>query len=196
MIFHFVDRNENIIEALRSHFIDLECQGTVKLTVGDLGEYLLTHNTYVSASNSFGVIDGGSDRVYLDAFGNGLQEKIRHTIATEFYGELPVGNACLVDIDSIRKIVCAPTMRVPQLIGSTSNAYLAFRAVVLECLKRKLSGPILCPGFGTGVGRMDPNIAASQMREAYDQAQEHFKTNKEAMTLGEAARHELMLRTL
>lgn len=56
-------------------------------------------------------------------------------------------------------------MRVPEVVAQTLNAYLAFRAVLLAC-KRHHVGSIVCCGLGTGVGAMEPQRAAVQMRMA------------------------------
>lgn len=193
MLIHFVDRNQKVVDALNKQFFDLVIGGTVRVTLGDLSDYVEKYPVLISAGNSFGVIDGGSDKVYLDKFGACLQDDLRNVIATDFFGEVPVGCTAVVAIDETQTLICAPTMRVPQFIRDTSNAYLAFRAALLTYLKNEFTGNILCPGFGTGVGKMDPEIAAHQLRQAYNKALHDFHEAKMPLELGAATRHELLL---
>jgi hypothetical protein len=70
-------------------------------------------------------------------------------------------------------MVAAPTMRVPESVAFTINAYLAFRAVLVavENFNRRLGsrviGSLVCCGLGTGVGGMSASKCARQMRLAY-----------------------------
>ncbi len=59
-------------------------------------------------------------------------------------------------------------MRVPEDVSRTLHAYWAFRAVLLAA--RRHDPPIrslVCPGLGTGVGRLPPRRCAVQMRQAW-----------------------------
>jgi hypothetical protein len=67
-------------------------------------------------------------------------------------------------------------MRVPGDVRGTPNAYLAFRAVIRavkrwngDCVENGQPSidSVLCPGLGTMIGKMDPNVAAFQMAQAY-----------------------------
>jgi O-acetyl-ADP-ribose deacetylase (regulator of RNase III) len=64
-------------------------------------------------------------------------------------------------------------MRIPSNIQNTVNVYLAFRAALIAVLEHNKTSKqqiksVLCPGLGTGVGGLEPEIAAKQMRFAYD----------------------------
>ena len=90
-------------------------------------------------------------------------------IIERHHGELPVGAAALVDTGDARwpHLVMAPTMRVPENVAQSLNAYLAFRAALLAC--RSHAKPItslVCCGLATGIGGMDPHRCAVQMRMA------------------------------
>jgi O-acetyl-ADP-ribose deacetylase (regulator of RNase III) len=70
-------------------------------------------------------------------------------------------------------VVAAPTMRVPGSVRGSLNAYLSLRAALAALLRHNvgggpLIGSVAVPGLGTGVGGMDPDEAAEQMRAAYD----------------------------
>ena len=129
----------------------------------------------VSPANSFGYMDGGIDLAYRKFFGHDLQVKLQRRIREQFAGELPVGQATVVETshEAFAYLVAAPTMRVPDRIGDTVNVYLAFRATLLAVIKHnETSGApirsIRAPGLGTGVGGMSVRRAAFQMRAAYE----------------------------
>ena len=64
-------------------------------------------------------------------------------------------------------------MRVPMDVSKTINAYLAFRASLIEIDKfnkdndEKITS-VLCPGLGTLTGGISPLNCAVQMNYAYD----------------------------
>jgi O-acetyl-ADP-ribose deacetylase (regulator of RNase III) len=96
-------------------------------------------------------------------------------IASEFYGELPVGMATVVELTGRRfpLIIAAPTMRTPGQVAGTINAYLSMRAGLVAVLRHNAASPrvirtLAVPGLCTGVGGMPSAEAARQMRVAYD----------------------------
>jgi O-acetyl-ADP-ribose deacetylase (regulator of RNase III) len=123
----------------------------------------------VSPANSFGYMDGSLDLLYSKYFGWGVEKRVRAVILEEHDNELPVGQAVLVETGHprIRHLICAPTMRVPMDVSKTTNAYLAFRAV-LRLMRGCRFDSVLVPGLGTGEGRMPPERCARQMRYAWD----------------------------
>ncbi|MFI4852563.1 MAG: macro domain-containing protein [Gimesia chilikensis] len=137
----------------------------------------------VSPANSFGFMDGGIDRLYLERFGTQLQDRVQAQIRTDHAGELLVGAATLVETGDaeIPWLIAAPTMRVPLTVESTINAYLAARAIFLLIREglipvgdyagqpvREQVKTVSIPGLGTGVGRMDPVRCAKQVRAALE----------------------------
>jgi O-acetyl-ADP-ribose deacetylase (regulator of RNase III) len=107
-------------------------------------------------------------------FGWEVEKRVRRMIADGYHGELPVGQAEAVKTghEHIPYLICAPTMPIPMDIANTHNAYLAFRAVLDLVPKVNVIGmppirSILCPGLGTGIGRMPVARCARQMRAAY-----------------------------
>jgi len=163
------DRNMTMVEAWRSEFARAP---DVEVSHGDIFD--VSADAVVSPANSFGFMDGGIDLVYSHHFGWGLQERLRERLRSEFDGELPVGQAVIVETrdSAIPFLVSAPTMRVPMDVSGTVNAYLAFRAVIRAVRLHNESGQppiasVLCPGLGTAVGRMPPQACARQMHYAY-----------------------------
>lgn len=159
------DKNPQLVEAWKRAFSDVP-----EVEVGCGHIFDVPAYAIVSPANSFGFMDGGIDAVYSARFGWGLSETLQKIIFEEHYGELPVGEATSLDIEpedpNYTVLICAPTMRVPMDIRGTVNAYLAMRAVLIESLTGCFES-VLCPGLGTAVGKLEPEIAAYQMREAY-----------------------------
>ena len=128
----------------------------------------------ISPANSFGYMDGGLDLKISQAFGWELETKVREQIIQEHYGELPVGNALIIETDLLQfpYLISAPTMRVPMNVAQTTNAFLAFRAAIIATQRFNAHThrihSIACPGLGTGEGQMTAEQCAIQMREAYD----------------------------
>lgn len=151
----------------------------------------LTADAIVSPANSFGFMDGGIDRVYSERFGWAVQDRVQQAIRDHHHGELLVGAAEIVRLDdpSFRFLIAAPTMRVPQVLNSTVNCYLAARAVFLliregtfrdgphagERIRNHVSS-VAIPGLGTGVGRVPSVQCARQVRAAIeDVVQQRFE---------------------
>jgi O-acetyl-ADP-ribose deacetylase (regulator of RNase III) len=143
--------------------------------VPSFGDIMLEQaDAIISPANSFGYMDGGIDLVYSKFFGWDLEKRLRAKLLDEYYGELPVGQAVLVETghQQFKYLISAPTMRVPMNIEKTANVYLAFRAV-LDVVKRynqinpNAIRSIACPALGTGEGKMSFSRCATQMLYAY-----------------------------
>lgn len=186
MKFLLRDRSIAMVEAWRAEFAQAP---DVEVSHGDIFD--LSADALVSPANSFGFMDGGIDLVYSQHFGWGLQERLRERLRADHDGELPVGQAVIVEtLDrEIPFLVSAPTMRVPMDVSQTVNAYLAFRAVIRAVRGHNEGGEgpiesILCPGLGTAVGRMSPQVCARQMHYAYGTS--HLRQVWNPIGLGQA----------
>lgn len=158
----FIDTNPAVVFALRGAFLGVP---DVACDIGDITDQDV--DTFVSPTNSFGYMDGGVDRAYIDRWGWDVMRTVQRKIVDEFDGELNVGQATSVGLPEAQRLVVAPTMRLPESIVGTLNVYVAFRAALQEASQR--GGSYLAvPGMGTGVGGMSPQDAARQMRMAYD----------------------------
>lgn len=123
----------------------------------------------VSPANSFGDMTGGIDVLYRNYFGNSVEKQLQYTIKEKFNGELCIGQAVVVPLnrtkDSIYTydyMISAPTMRVPENISHTINAFLAAKAVLIEAKKHDIKS-VVFPGMGTGTGCMNVMDCAKQM---------------------------------
>jgi O-acetyl-ADP-ribose deacetylase (regulator of RNase III) len=164
------DINIEIVNAWESVFWGYN---NVKISHGNILD--LAADAIISPANSFGFMDGGVDLAYSEYFGWGLEKKLQNQIKNKFYGEIPVGAATILktDDDKIKYLISAPTMRVPIDVSNTVNAYLAFRASLIEVVNfnennhEKISS-VLCPGLGTLTGNISSKKCAVQMKCAYD----------------------------
>ena len=180
---HLRDLKRPLVDAWNREFAGI---ASVRVSCGDIFSTKPGHidagdpidvkaDAVVSPANSFGFMDGGIDAVYTYQLGEGVQQRLRALIERDFGGELPVGTAVIVPTmnGDIPWCISAPTMRIPQDVANTVNAYLAFRAALRAVLAHNESGPprirsVLCPGLGTAVGRMPVARCARQMRSAWD----------------------------
>jgi O-acetyl-ADP-ribose deacetylase (regulator of RNase III) len=157
-----VDRTPALARAWRNAFQDRD-----DVEVHEDDYFARPAAAMVSPANSFGIMDGGLDLAIRDALGFEIQQRVQRIIVERHHGELPVGCAELVETGDARwpALIVAPTMRVPENVGRTLNAYLAFRAALLVANRAGLVS-VVCCGLGTGIGGMDPQRAAVQMRLA------------------------------
>jgi O-acetyl-ADP-ribose deacetylase (regulator of RNase III) len=129
-------------------------------------------DTLVSPANSFGVMDGGLDGKLRDFFGAAIERIVRQRIAEQFFGELPVGLACIVETGHARYpyLICAPTMRCPADVSRTINAYLAMKALLNVSIGHAAPLHVAVPGLCALTGGMSAPMVARQMRIAYERA--------------------------
>jgi len=125
----------------------------------------------VSPANSFGFMTGGVDLHYKNYFGQIVEDNLRRKIGLEFNNELLIGQATSVKLVNLpplvkyKYMIAAPTMRVPENVSHTINAYLAAKAALMEALRIGMDS-IVFPGLGTGTGCMRPEDCAKQVDAA------------------------------
>ena len=165
------DTHLPLVEAWQAYFPSLP---DVSVTCDNI--FTLEADALVSPANSFGRMDGGLDAQIVEFLGEDIESEVQQLIHDRHDGELVVGLAEVVitQATQFHFLVVAPTMRVPQNVSRTVNAYLAFRAALRAV--RDFNGEhgdiirtLLVPGLGTDNGFMPPLRAARQMRAAYDQ---------------------------
>jgi O-acetyl-ADP-ribose deacetylase (regulator of RNase III) len=161
---HFVDSDLDVVEALRCAFL---AAPEIEVCAGDI--LTVASNTVVSPANSQGYMDGGIDRAYLGFFGAEIQVRVQEAIARRLAGYLPVGSSLVVSTGHPRipYLLLAPTMCGPEYVPA-EHSYRAMRAVLrIASSNGQVGEAVYCPGLGTGVGGIDPGIAAKQMARAY-----------------------------
>jgi O-acetyl-ADP-ribose deacetylase (regulator of RNase III) len=167
-----VARDRALYEAWTQVFEPFE---EVAAHLGDL--FAKDADAMLSPANSFGIMDGGLDLAIRDQLGFEVQSRAQKAIVEEHHGELPVGAALVIPTDHARwpYLIVAPTMRIPEPVPRSLNAYLAFRAAITAVVRfnERAAAPairsLVCPGLATGIGQMPPRRCAAQMRLAYMQ---------------------------
>ena len=145
----------------------------VEVLTGDY--FQQSADAIVSPANSFGIMDGGLDLAIRNELGFQIETDIQEVILNKYHGEMPIGTAEIINTNHNRwsYLIAAPTMRIPENIAFTLNAYIAFRAILIAINRFNESKPnrpiksLVCSGLGTGIGSMKPVKCAAQMRAAY-----------------------------
>jgi O-acetyl-ADP-ribose deacetylase (regulator of RNase III) len=171
-----VDPNPSLCWEWREKFADLPCVEIVHGYFEELDEY----DCFVSAANSFGMMDGGVDGAIIRYFGDNLMRRVQRRIVEEYLGEQPIGTSMVMETNHPKHPYLAhtPTMRVPMPISRTDNVYTAMwamllavwnfnRAIEAENRDAKRIKIVACPGLGTGTGKVPYPEAARQMALAY-----------------------------
>ena len=176
MHYLFIDTNPKMVAAWKVFFQE---EANVIVKEGDLTS--VAESAIVSPANSFGFMDGGVDYAISMRLGWDLQTTLQKQISELPEGELLVGKAMVVETGDalIPYLISAPTMRVPMNfnIATSIHAYLAMKATLIVAKAHPKIESIAVPGFCTGVGRMDPMIAAQQMYQAFKEIEKGEKMN-------------------
>ncbi|MCS3799667.1 macro domain-containing protein [Niastella sp. OAS944] len=155
-----------LVEAWRQFFSE---EKDVVILEGDITT--VACDAIVSPANSFGFMDGGLDYALSERFGWDLEKQLQQMIKDLPEGELLVGQAMVLETGDkmVRLLISAPTMRIPTNfnIDTSVNAYLAMKAILIKAKGDDRISSVAIPGLCTGVGRMQPMIAARQMFQAY-----------------------------
>lgn len=164
----FVDINAKVIDELEKSWMDKNPIFHRAKRFEEIGP----HDVFITAGNSFGVMNGGIDLAVRDYFGKELEDRVQQTIYAQYDGEMPVGAAIMVPTyGSLYRWLCyAPTMRTPTNIVGTENVFYAMRAALLAIKHYEELGwasTIACCGLGTACGGLKPEVAAYQMALAW-----------------------------
>ena len=138
-------------------------------------EELDEYDCLVSPANSFGMMDGGMDEYIIDYFGKELERNVQQKILQAYGGPQPIGTSFIIETNhpNFPFLAHTPTMLLPTSIQGTIHPYLAFKAMLLAVIEQNRTHDeqieiVACPGLGTGIGDIDPDIAANQMATAYE----------------------------
>ncbi len=161
-----VDTGAPLCEAWHVAFAEVE---GVHVHNGRFESVIGSYDCFVSPGNSFGLMDGGIDASIIRFFGPALKERVQDEIWRVYRGEQPVGTCLLVPTNDPRCpwLAHCPTMRIPMEVTYTNHAYAAFLAALTTAGNAGVR-VLACPGLGTHTGRIPPDVAARQMRYAYD----------------------------
>jgi len=158
-----------ISDALSEEFLEIDQVEIIEGNIFDLNCMAL-----VSPANNFGDMSGGLDKIIDDFYQNKAQTLVIKTIQRKFFGELPVGNAIIINMktEKFSNLIVSPTMRIPGNINGTINVYLAMRALLVALAKHNSNTTnkiqsVAIPSLGTGIGGMSAKKSAQQMKTAF-----------------------------
>ncbi|WP_196889692.1 macro domain-containing protein [Aureivirga sp. CE67] len=166
MEYLLISIDTEMVEAWKRYFSE---EANVQIIEDDITKYDV--DAIVSPANSFGFMDGGVDLAISKYIGWHVEERLRKRIKESDLGELLIGQTMIIetDFEKIPYVISAPSMRVPMSfnIATSVNAYLAMKATLIAAKKHPKINKISMTSFCTGTGRMDKDIAASQMYQAF-----------------------------
>ena len=161
-------------DAFRERFESLPNVSVIE----SLFEELPPHDCFVTAANSFGIMNAGIDAAVVRFHGEELMERVQHRILNEYLGEQPIGTSFLEATGSNEYpyIAHTPTMRVPGSIAGTDKVYSATWAAFLAIYRHNVAAmsgneqgidTVAFPAMGAGFGGVAYEEVARQMAAAY-----------------------------
>ncbi|MDA8756135.1 macro domain-containing protein [Candidatus Pseudothioglobus singularis] len=167
---YLIDSKPELCEKWRQVF---SCYPEVEVLTGDY--FQQSADAIVSPANSFGIMDGGLDLAIRNELGFQVETDIQEVILNKYHGEMPIGSAEIINTNHNKWsfLIAAPTMRIPENVAYTLNAYNAFRAILIaintfnQSKPKKAIKSLICSGLATGIGSMEPTKCAAQMRAAF-----------------------------
>lgn len=189
----FCDKTDKFANAINKEFTNIVNNEkynflTIDTHTANIEDLRGNNYAYFSPANSFLFFDGGIDAVYSKMFlylQRNAQNLIKKYNIKTTLGRcyLPIGSSLLVSVYD-RKIknenykyqyvVACPTMFRPQDIRGTNNVYYAFLAGLALIYKYNSQQPnkrqiktLVCPGLGTGYGKIKYEECAKQIRNAF-----------------------------
>jgi O-acetyl-ADP-ribose deacetylase (regulator of RNase III) len=173
------DSNPEVVKAWHFFF---DRGGRVTISEGDILNAEIS--ALVLPINSFGIMDDGFAESINKKTDGLLESRTRKLLLEKYAGEMPVGQAEVVNsgLEKPGLVVLTPTVRVPQRMQNAPSvsAYLSTRAALRAVAAYVRNGgggqkgalPLDSVGFvgmSTGQGGQSPATAAFQMYEAYCQ---------------------------
>ncbi|MCR9201157.1 MAG: macro domain-containing protein [Planctomycetaceae bacterium] len=160
-------------EAFRRRFADLPNVTVMPSRYEDLPP----HDCFVTAANSFGIMNAGIDAAVIRRHGDQLMKAVQYRILDEYLGEQPIGTSFVqpTDDSEFPFIAHTPTMRLPGSIYGTDKVYNATWAAFLAVYRHNTAADadqkirqIVVPAMGAGFGAVPYSEVARQMAAAYD----------------------------
>lgn len=165
-----VNPNAEMCDAFGERFADLP---NVRVIRGRF-EDLEPHDCFVTAANSFGIMNAGIDAAVVRFHGEDLMRRIQFRIMDEYLGEQPVGTSFLEPTGNADYpfVAHTPTMRVRGSIEGTDKVYTATWAALLAVYRHKVTSEdnidtVAFPAMGAGFGGVPYAEVARQMAAAY-----------------------------
>lgn len=158
------------------------------------------YDCVITPGNSFGIMDGGFDKVIANKFPNS-QDLVQIAIENFCGEEMPVGQAIIVSLGSNLQLCYAPTMRFPGPAKEKDIAYWAALAAFRQIAyfnkmtpDRKIS-EVVMPLFCTATGGMPAEVSYDQIVYAYQRVA-GYSTNPPKKGWGSLLAHRDKLKSL
>ena len=162
--------DQDMCQAFHQHFDSLPNVRVIQ----DHFEHLPPHDCFITAANSFGIMNAGIDAAVIQFHGEQLMKRVQQRVLNEYLGEQPIGTCFIESTGNAGYpfIGHAPTMRVPGNIAGTDKVYAATWAAFLAVYRHNVASEdqirtVVFPAMGTGFGGVPLGEAARQMAVAY-----------------------------
>ena len=156
--------------AFKKHFASLPNVNIVK----GLFERLPPHDCFVTAGNSYGIMNAGIDAAVIKFHGIELMQKVQYQIQADFLGEQPIGTSIIIETqkENYPFVAHTPTMRVPGSIVGTDKVYQSTFAALTAIYRHNINSEtrinsVVIPALGAGWGCVKYEEVARQMAVAY-----------------------------
>jgi O-acetyl-ADP-ribose deacetylase (regulator of RNase III) len=162
--------NKEMCDAFRDRFEGLPKVKVIQSRFEDLPP----HDCFVTAANSFGIMNAGIDAAVIRFHGEELMRRVQFRILDEFLGEQPIGTSFIEPTGNpdYPFIAHSPTMRVPGSINGTDKVYAATWASLIAVYRHQVKNDqpintVAFPAMGAGFGSVPYSEVARQMAAAY-----------------------------
>lgn len=165
--------NAEMCDAFRDRFQELPHVTVMECRFEDLPP----HDCFVTAANSFGIMNAGIDAAVVNFHGYDLMKRIQHRILDLYLGEQPLGTSFIEPTGNPEYpyVAHSPTMRVPGSISGTDKVYAATWASLLAVYQHNISQQdeaakiktVVFPAMGAGFGCVPYREVARQMAVAW-----------------------------
>jgi O-acetyl-ADP-ribose deacetylase (regulator of RNase III) len=162
--------DDEMCDAFRHRFHGLPRVTVMQTRLEDLPP----HDCFVTAANSFGIMNAGIDAAVIRFHGRDLMLRVQSRIMDEYLGEQPIGTSFIESTGNpdYPFIAHSPTMRVPGSIEGTDNVYAATWASLVAVYRHKAANEsqietVVFPAMGAGFGGVPFTEVARQMAVAY-----------------------------
>lgn len=186
--------------------------GVIETVVSLLDDFILErysknheapYDYLITPGNGYGIMSGGFDAAVLEMFPN-VETNVRQVIRQHYLGEITVGNAFSVSADSeiVRRVVYAPTMRVPTELPPLTDVPYVSTLAALQVIGHASVGPIspdwsiIMTGHGVGTGEVPVDVVAWQQLMAIAQAIDPKIIELNELFRAAKTRHQAILRRL
>lgn len=157
---------KDVYKKVSEYFLTVKKIYNIEINIvhGDITSF--SHQVIATAGNSFGIMDGGIDKT-INYTMSIISHQVQNIIQTKYFGECHVGESFLVPVTHQKfKYLCyVPTMRIPENVSHTINAYLSLRSLLITCIKNNINS-IIVPLFCAGAGEMPVQTICKQYEMA------------------------------